>query len=58
MVELAELCGVHPDTLYKSKRRGYCTYQVARRLEEVTGVYLIDWISADRVKKSWERVLK
>ena len=57
MVELADLCGVHPDTLYKSKRRGYCTFQVARRLEDVTGIMFIDWISkhADR---SWERVLK
>ena len=58
MVELAELCGVHPDTLYKSKRRGYCTWQVAGLLESVTGIKRIDWIIDYPTRSSWERVLK
>ena len=57
MVELAELCGVHTDTLYKSKRRGYCTWQVANKLHKVTRIPLIDWIS-DKADKSWARVLR
>ena len=58
MVELADLCGVHPDTLYKSKRRGYCTWQVAKKLEDATGILLLDWIATKSFEKSWERVLK
>ena len=57
MVELAALCGYHPDTLYKSRRRGYCTWQVANRLKEVTGVPLIDWIST-KAESSWVHVIK
>jgi hypothetical protein len=59
MMELAELCGVHVDTLYKSKRRKYCTRRMAKLLAQVTAIPMKAWLDPASAKTDpWERVLK
>jgi hypothetical protein len=57
MMELAALCGVHVDTLHKSRRKGYCTQRLATILQQVTGIPRLEWLDTTKADP-WERVLK
>lgn len=58
-MELAALCGVHIDTIYRSRRRRFCTYRMARILNQVTTIPVDDWVLPDKAPTDpWDRVLK
>jgi hypothetical protein len=57
MMELAALCGVHVDTLHKSRRKGYCSQRLATILQRVTGIPRIEWLDTDKTGP-WHKVLK
>jgi len=57
MMELAALCGVHVDTLHKSRRKGYCTQRLATVLQQVTGIPRLEWLETTK-DKPWKLVLK
>jgi hypothetical protein len=55
-MELAHKCKVHVDTIYRNRRRGYCTWRMAGILESVTGIDRREWYTTDG--DAWHKVLK
>lgn len=54
IIELAEKCKVHPDTIYKAKRNGHMSRKLAVKLETVTGIKRLQWLYPDEYGNPWK----
>ena len=52
--ELANKCGVIPDTLYRAKRKGYMSKKLAKKLEGITGIKRLMWLYPDEFGDPWK----
>jgi DNA-binding MurR/RpiR family transcriptional regulator len=58
-MDLAHKCGVHIDTIYRTRRNGYSTYRMARLLSKATGIDVDKWMAPTLADEDpWEDVLK
>jgi hypothetical protein len=56
MMDLAIACGVHVDTLHKSKRQGFCSRKLSEKLEKATGLGFDKWYKFVPGVNPWARV--
>jgi hypothetical protein len=53
---LAKQCKVHPDTLYKAKRKGSMSKSLAKKLENITGIKRLMWLYPDEYGDPWRLI--
>ena len=52
--DIANQCGVIPDTIYKAKRFGYMSKRLAKKLEAITGIKRLMWLYPEEYGDPWK----
>ena len=54
--KLAKELKIHPDTIWKAKRKRRASFRLAEQLESVTGIDRLWFIYPDRYSDGWEYI--